>query len=197
MSVTLLRASGNNDFYYLDNETFKYKWGYTDSDYDYQYDCYFRNTNFVIGNSMFRVRPIRSSNLIIHLDINTPNIANQVTIAIESDKDTFNKNLPKLYFKPIDGVFKIPRKGYYTVAISEYPFPNIPSEDSLAFNKGHSVYTNPFSILIFNKNLEFVGCTVYCALASELSLEFSLDAKLSTLCEFNDMQEVVELLLHR
>lgn len=192
MSVTLLRASDNNDFYYLDNETFEYKWGYTDSDYDYQYDCYFRNTNFIIGNSMFRVRPIMSSNLAIHLDIETPNTANQITIAIESTQDRFDRNLPELYFKPVNGVLKIPRKDYYTVAVSEYPF-----KASLAFNNGHSVYANPFSILIFNKNLEFVGSTIYCDLTCRLSLGLSLDSKLSTLCKFNDTHEVVELLLKR
>ena len=177
MSVTRLRINNKFD-YFLDNDTFEGHWGIRPSYEPYDYSSYYANKSFYLGNAECRVR--------VELDSKTTTILLKNTEV--TDKVKFHGEY--LFFRPLNSVLKQPKKGYNVLIASEFSF-----EGSISSYNGEHVFDKPFSILIFNKNNDFIGASTNCSIDNSIYLSFCDDAKFSTLCKFENIIEVCKALV--
>lgn len=174
MSVTRLRAS-NEEFYFVDNDTFDIQVGKLTCRKSYDY-INLTGRNFMIGSTLlnYSIRYVNNDYVAMHLSTSDG-----------LDFDLFyyyydNKSVKRkvLYFKPVDGIIKIPDKGYHAVVVSESEFVQSVTEDVFVF-----------AILVFNSKGRIIGVVNRCCLFSkDFNLSYCNDAKFATLGRFVDKE---------
>lgn len=190
MSVTRLRINSKFD-YFLDNDTFEGHWGIRPSYEPYDYSSYYANKSFYLGNAECRVRvELDSKTYLTYLDISGANYGTTILLKNTEITDKIKFHGEYLFFRPLNSVLKQPKKCYNILVASEFSF-----EGSISSYNGERVFDKPFSILIFNKDNDFIGASTNCSIDNPICLSFCDDAKFSTLCKFENIIEVCKALV--
>lgn len=190
MSITRLRVNSKFD-YFLNNETFDSYWGIRPSYEPYDYSSYYPNKSFYLGKAECRIRiDLDSKHYLTYLDIKGSDYSTTILLKNTEISEKLKFHGEYLYFRPLSSVLKSPKNGYFALIVSEYSF-----EGSISSYNGERVFDKPFSILIFNKDREFIGASTNCDIESQIQLSFCSDAKFTTLCKFNDIIEVCKALV--
>lgn len=175
MSVTRLRAS-NEEFYFINNDTFDVKVDKLTCMKEYDY-ANLTGSDFMIGSTLLYYCINDNNDGFVSMCLNTSDGRSFSLFQHYSDNKSFIKR-PILYFKPVDGIIKIPDKGYHAVVVSESEFKQSETESVVVF-----------AILVFNSEGMLIGVVNPCCLLSrDFNLSYCNDAKFATLGRFADKE---------